>query len=67
VKHRTFQKPLITKRDNAITAFAKIATSPLRTLTPEMVDSIARSHGVAAELLVARLAERQERESQSHG
>jgi hypothetical protein len=62
--NRTFQKPQITKRDNAVTAFNKITIAPLHTLTPAMVDSIARSHGVKPELLHARLAERRERESQ---
>jgi hypothetical protein len=64
---QSFQKPTMTKRDNAITAFTKIATAPLHALTPAMVDSIARSHGVAPDLLHARLAERQEREGKRHG
>ena len=34
----------VTKRDNAIAAFAKASTAPLLTLTPAMLESIAASH-----------------------
>ncbi|QOV95247.1 hypothetical protein [Novosphingobium sp. ES2-1] len=34
----------MTKRDNAVAAFAKASTAPLQTLTPAMLESIAASH-----------------------
>ena len=46
----------MTKRDNAAIAGSKIDIAPLHTLTPAMVASIARSHGVSVETLMARLA-----------
>ena len=64
---RACQKPAITKRDNVIAAFSKIATAPLHALTPAIVESIARSHGVAPDLLRARLDERRVREGLHHG
>lgn len=34
----------VTKRDNAVAAFAKASTAPLHTLTDAMLESIAASH-----------------------
>lgn len=34
----------ITKRDNAVAAFAKASTAPLHTLTDAMLESITASH-----------------------
>lgn len=34
----------VTKRDNAVAAFAKASTAPLHTLTEAMLDSITASH-----------------------
>lgn len=34
----------VTKRDNAVAAFAKASTAPLHTLTEAMLESIAASH-----------------------
>ena|GEM_PF-5023415 len=40
-----FQRPqAITRRENHTAAFMKVATAPLATLTPAMLESIAASH-----------------------
>lgn len=60
----------VTKRDNAVAAFAKASTAPLHTLTEAMLDSITASHARRGtrdfEQLLAKLREtveaRRERE-----
>ncbi|MFN3456870.1 MAG: hypothetical protein ACK4Z8_04760 [Novosphingobium sp.] len=51
----------VTKRDNAVAAFAKAATAPLERLTPAMLESIAASHARRGtrdfDQLLAKLAE----------
>lgn len=51
----------VTKRDNAVAAFAKASTAPLQTLTPAMLESIAASHARRGtrdfEQLLAKLTE----------
>lgn len=60
----------VTKRDNAVAAFAKASTAPLQMLTPAMLESIAASHARRGtrdfDQLLAKLSEtveaRRERE-----
>lgn len=53
----------MTRSYNVTQAMMKIATAPLSTLTPAMVESIARTHRVPVDELQQRLAERHARET----
>ncbi|HQS98091.1 MAG TPA: hypothetical protein PK823_16535 [Novosphingobium sp.] len=65
----------VTKRDNAVAAFAKAATAPLHTLTPAMLESITASHARRGtrdfDALLAKLGQtvndRREREAHNVG